>query len=346
MQRAAAPLRGVRGWLVSVSPRRTNLALFVLVVVAASSGVAMFAVGSGWNRWPTLIHGAAGAGVLVLSPWKSVISRRGAVRRGLAAAAPAVVLMALVVITLATGVAHRAGARELGPVLVQQLHVGAALLATPLFVWHVAARPVPVAPVDVGRRALLQGGVLVGVSSVATVVLPHRGGSPTRSLERGSFRPDDMPVTQWFTDQVPTIDARSWRLVVAGRSWSLADLDALVEEQGGELVATLDCTGGWYARQRWRGVPLDVVLASSGATMSAPTVEVRSVTGYARSVPMADASGVLVATGVGQRPLSPGHGGPARLVVPGRRGLWWVKWLGSIDVSERPWWWQPPFPLQ
>jgi len=44
-------------------------------------------------------------------------------------------------------------------------------------------------------------------------------------------------------------------------------------------------------------------------------------------------------------PLSLGHGGPLRLVAPGRRGFWWVKWVTEVVVDDRPAWWQPPFPL-
>jgi Oxidoreductase molybdopterin binding domain len=47
----------------------------------------------------------------------------------------------------------------------------------------------------------------------------------------------------------------------------------------------------------------------------------------------------------GGRPLAAGHGFPARLVAPGRRGFWWVKWVVSIEVDRAPWWRQPPFPL-
>ena len=43
--------------------------------------------------------------------------------------------------------------------------------------------------------------------------------------------------------------------------------------------------------------------------------------------------------------LSPGHGFPLRLVAPGRRGFWWVKWVERIETSATPWWWQSPFPL-
>jgi DMSO/TMAO reductase YedYZ molybdopterin-dependent catalytic subunit len=106
--------------------------------------------------------------------------------------------------------------------------------------------------------------------------------------------------------------------------------------------ATLDCTGGWYAVQDWEGVRLDRLL---GSTVAGRSVLVRSRTGYARRYPMADAAGLWLATRVGGAPLSPGHGAPARIVAPGRRGFWWVKWVDAVAVEDTPWWWQPPFPL-
>ncbi|HEV3400736.1 MAG TPA: molybdopterin-dependent oxidoreductase, partial [Acidimicrobiales bacterium] len=106
----------------------------------------------------------------------------------------------------------------------------------------------------------------------------------------------------------------------------------------------LDCTGGWYAEQRWGGVRLDRLLAASGAPPSR-SIEVRSLTGYSRRFPWRDAPVLVLATRVGGEPLSPGHGFPARLVAPDRRGFWWVKWVDEIDVDDTPWWWQPPFPV-
>jgi DMSO/TMAO reductase YedYZ molybdopterin-dependent catalytic subunit len=327
-----------------VAARRTNLALLVLLFAAIASGVAMFAVGSGWNRWATLVHGTVTIAIIALAPWKSAISRRGLDRRGVRAAAPSLALAVVVMVALASGFAHRAGARDAGPLLVQQLHVGAAVAAIPLAAWHVVARPVRLRRTDLGRRAMLRGGLVIGASTAATALLPHTSDRFTRSLERGSFDPAAMPVTQWLDDDVPIVDRDGWRLVVAGRPWSLAELDELVGEHGRELLGTLDCTGGWYSDQRWSGVPLDRLLTASGAR-GGRSLEVRSLTGYSRRLPDGDRGRLLVATAVGGRPLSNGHGAPARLVAPGRRGFWWVKWLASIEPSDTPWWWQPPFPL-
>jgi Oxidoreductase molybdopterin binding domain len=323
-----------------VAGRRTNLALLVLVPLAAASGALMYGIGSGWNRWATVAHGAAGVAVVALSPWKAAVSRSGVRRRGAAEASPSIALAAAVVATLATGVAHRAGATGIGPVSVLQVHVAAALAAVALTVWHAGARPVRPRPADLSRRAVLRGGLLAGGSTLVTVALPSAGRQPTRSLERGSFDPAAMPVTSWLDDRVPDA-GDGWRLVVAGRPWSLADLDGLGTD---ELVATLDCTGGWYADQAWAGVRLDRLLEASGAGPGG-AVEVRSLTGYARRFPRADAARLLVATRAGGEPLSPGHGWPARLVAPGRRGFWWVKWVDEVRVDDRPWWWQPPVPL-
>ena len=68
------------------------------------------------------------------------------------------------------------------------------------------------------------------------------------------------------------------------------------------------------------------------------------MTGYSRRLPLADAGTLLLATHVAGEPLSPGHGFPVRLVVPGRRGFWWVKWVERLSLSDTPWWWQLPFP--
>lgn len=324
--------------MATVAGRRTNLALLVLLAGALATGGLMYAIGTGWNRWATVVHGAIGVAVVVLAPWKSAIARRGVRRRGSAASTGSLVLSLLVAIALVTGFAHRAGVRDLGPVLVMQIHVGAALAAVPLMVWHVVARPVRPHRIDLSRRAALRAGAVGAGSVAATVLLPSGSGRFTGSLERGSFDPATMPVTQWLDDDVPTIDRRSWNVRIAGKAWSLDDLDRL----GEEVSATLDCTGGWFATQVWFGVRLDRVVPRE---LPGRTLEVVSATGYRRLLPRADEDRLWLATRAGGEPLSDGHGAPARLVAPGRRGFWWVKWVTDIRPSDRPWWWQSPFPL-
>jgi DMSO/TMAO reductase YedYZ molybdopterin-dependent catalytic subunit len=42
--------------------------------------------------------------------------------------------------------------------------------------------------------------------------------------------------------------------------------------------------------------------------------------------------------------LTAGHGFPVRIVAPGRRGFWWVKWVDRIAIEDVPWWRQWLFP--
>src|SRR5207245_2239402 len=59
---------------------------------------------------------------------------------------------------------------------------------------------------------------------------------------------------------------------------------------------------------------------------------------YRRSLPLTEAmrDEVLLAYAVQHQPLPPQHGFPLRLVVPGWYGMTNVKWLSSIQVTDRP----------
>jgi Oxidoreductase molybdopterin binding domain len=326
--------------------RRTNLALLVALGAASVTGALAFAIGTGANAWATVAHSVAGLAIALLTPWKSLIVRRG-LRRRRPHTATSVLLALLVVVALTAGVLHSSGlVSHLGSVSAMQLHVGAALAALPFALWHVRTRRVRLHHTDMARRQALKAGALLGGAAVvyggleSVVRLTSAPGAERRftgSYERGTMNPEAMPVTQWLDDRVPTVDGDRISIEISGRDWSIDELSRYDDR----IRATLDCTGGWFAEQDWVGVWLDRVIA---ARREARSIEVVSATGYSRRFPIADAPKLLLATRVAGDVLSPGHGYPARIVAPGRRGFWWVKWITRIETSDRPWWLQLPFP--
>ncbi len=330
--------------------RRTNLALLVLVALSLLTGTLSYGLGTApATLLVTTAHGAVGLALVLLVPWKQAVARRGLRRPAHRGRTAGLALAVLLLLTVVAGVAQAAfGWGTVLGLAPLQVHVAVALLAVPLLVGHLVTHWQPPRRVDASRRTVLSAGLVaaggllavLGVDGLTRGLgLPGARDRPTGSSERGSFEPALMPVTQWFLDTVPS-DVRALRVVVDGRAVE-PDLGALAQE---EVEAVLDCTGGWYAAQRWGGVRLDRLLPST-LPVGARSVDVVSVTGYRRRFPLDDAPRLLLATSVGGRPLSPGHGAPLRLVAPGRRGFWWVKWVVAVEVSDAPPWAQPPFPL-
>lgn len=329
-------------------PRRTNLALGGLLVAAVATGLWANLVAGARPFHPAVLHGLVGAAIVVLVPWKQAIARRG-VARGRRSRWVGLALAVLVSTALASGLLHATDLTDrLGPVTVMQVHVVAGLLALAVVVAHWRAHPVRPRRTDADRRALLQAGGLLAVSGAALVAwegalgLVGAAGADRRhtgSHERGSGDPSAMPVTSWLFDTAPRVDPSAWTVQVAGRRLVLADLADLPHD---DVDAVLDCTSGWWSRQTWSGVRLDHLLGE----VAAPGVEVTSLTGYSRILPADGLDRLWLCTHVGGRPLSRGHGAPARLVAPDRRGFWWVKWVASITPTDRPAWAQPPFPMR
>jgi DMSO/TMAO reductase YedYZ molybdopterin-dependent catalytic subunit len=333
------------------SGRTTNLALGVALALAVATGVGVVAAGSSPGRLVALAHGVVGVAVVLLVPWKTRIVRRG-LRRARRSRWASLLLATLAVVTLLTGLGYATGLlRSVAGTRGMWLHVAAALSLLPLAAWHVLARPARPRRTDLGRRTLLRAGALVAVAGgvyLATSSVVRLGGLPgarrrfTGSYDTGSFDPAAMPSTVWLDDRTPRVDPAAWRLVVADgegeRELSLADLEGF----GTRLRAVLDCTGGWYAEQDWVGAPVSALVGDRGGARS---LLVRSATGYWIRFPVGDLDRLLLATRVGGEPLAPRHGFPARLVAPGRRGFWWVKWVDRIELQDTPWWWQPPFPV-
>jgi hypothetical protein len=330
------------------SGRRTNLALLVLIPVAIVTGLVANTAGTRWAIHPSVFHGITALAILILSPWKQAIVRRG-LRKWTARTWTSVLLLSFVFTTLTTGIMHAVGyTGRIGPLTVMQVHIGGAVAALTLMWFHYRSHPVRInRTIDLSRRGFLRTATFAAVSGITWIslegtldALGASGGQRrfTGSHERGSFEPQHLPVTSWLDDRVQHIDGDEWSIDVNGRSVGLLEIESLHHES---FDAVLDCTSAWYSQQTWTGVRLDR-LFDPGSHRS---IEVRSQTGYARRFPARDLHKLWLVTHVGGEPLSPGHGYPARIVAPDRRGFWWVKWVTSIQSSDLPWWIQSPFPL-
>ena len=98
------------------------------------------------------------------------------------------------------------------------------------------------------------------------------------------------------------------------------------------MTATLDCTGGWYTVQRWRGLRDTDLLSQAKIRPEGVGIILRGVADYTAPFTLAQAEEILLATHVGGEALNHVHGFPLRAVVPSRRGWHWVKWMTEIEV--------------
>lgn len=330
-----------------MTPRGTDWWLAALVALLAISGIATWFSATPSERWVYAVHDAGGialGGVLIWKfrrVWRRVLDTEHWDRRtgaGLAAGA-------LVGGALGSGVAWSTGASTsvAGYTLLAWHAVFGAMLAV-VVLGHAIVRAKPLRPRDVADRRQFFATIGVGAGAVVAwrVQRPVSralglGGESRRFT--GSYSDDgrgEFPVTSWVADDPRELDGDSYRLEIDGEADTPLRLAVAELDLGDELVATLDCTGGFACTRRWSGVRLDRLVGRAAPRESASHVRVHSKTGYRASFALDEAAGILLATRVEDDLLSHGHGAPARLVVPNRRGFQWVKWVTRIELADGP----------
>ena len=161
----------------------------------------------------------------------------------------------------------------------------------------------------------------------------------------------------------PTVNAGEWRLHVKGMvanqlTLALADLRKLPRV---EVVSVLECAGngrsfyqptvigmqwryGGVGNARWAGVRVADVLQRAGIKPGAKEilfngadVPMGTMPDFVRSLPPEKAMrpDTLLAYEMNGQPLTPAHGFPLRLVVPGWAGDSWMKWVTDIEVRDQ-----------
>lgn len=147
----------------------------------------------------------------------------------------------------------------------------------------------------------------------------------------------------------PQIDALAYRLQVGERALSLSELAALPRV---EMPVTLECAGngrvdfsppapglswhyGGVSTARWSGWRLSDVLELAGVSRS-PYLRVCGAGDPLFERLHAWDQPAVVADQMNSAPLSPEHGAPLRLLVPGWYAMASVKWMQSIQPVEAP----------
>lgn len=182
--------------------------------------------------------------------------------------------------------------------------------------------------------------------------------TPLHELE-GSVTPNGLHFERHHGG-VPNIDATRWQLTIDGlvgnpRHYDLSALQGISLQS---RMAFLECGGN--SNSMWRETPVQAPagwlhgLVSSGEWTGVPLRRILDDAGVRENgrwliATGLDASGVtvslerdklpedaLVALYRNGEPLRPEQGWPARLLLPGLEGICNVKWLGRLEIADRP----------
>jgi len=156
------------------------------------------------------------------------------------------------------------------------------------------------------------------------------------------------PTADFFRiDTAIGVDApeiSNWTLEISGMVDNPMTLtyDQLIARDLIEVDATIACVsnvvgGSLVGNARWIGVRLDDLIAECRPHADADQIMGWSVDNFSAGFPVAalDGRDAIVAVGMNGEALTPSHGFPARLIVPGLFGyVSATKWLSKIELTR------------
>jgi DMSO/TMAO reductase YedYZ molybdopterin-dependent catalytic subunit len=186
------------------------------------------------------------------------------------------------------------------------------------------------------------------------------------SYFRKAITPNDAFFVRYHLSNIPEVDAKRWKLAIDGDGASSPmqiGLDDLKRLPAVEVTAVCQCSGnrrglfqphvagvewgyGAMGCARWKGVRLKDLLDQAGLKKEAVEIVFNGTDGpvsdktpkFVKSLPVWKAvdESTIVAYEMNGEPLPHWNGFPARLIVPGWTGTYWVKHLASIGASTKP----------
>jgi DMSO/TMAO reductase YedYZ molybdopterin-dependent catalytic subunit len=183
---------------------------------------------------------------------------------------------------------------------------------------------------------------------------------------RSPITANDAFYVRYHLSDIPEISAEKWRLTIGGdgaNGEARLTLDELKRMPAAEVVAVNQCSGnrrglfqphvpgiewgyGAMGCARWKGARLKDVLDKVGIKKDSVEIVLDGADGppldktpdFVKSIPVWKAmeETTLIAYEMNGQPLPHFNGYPARLVLPGWTGTYWMKHLVSIRAVMKP----------
>jgi DMSO/TMAO reductase YedYZ molybdopterin-dependent catalytic subunit len=118
-------------------------------------------------------------------------------------------------------------------------------------------------------------------------------------------------------------------------SWSFDEFARLPQSK---FHRDIHCVTKWTKLDtNWEGVLVDDILKAAGITAPTGFLLAHSYDGYTTNVPYQDLAGdrAMIATSYEGYPITPDHGGPARLLVPHLYFWKSAKWVNALQFTEK-----------